>query len=146
MGSQCCHTQLCYPVDYNPPGSSIHGVFKTRILEWVSISFSRGSSWPRATSPTLAGRFFTTASTWETLEMSFILHVFLPLCGTQLNLDYPCTLPMCCPTLELFISMKSLALELEPLSFQSRNDQGFLLYNPASMCGRVWEKAFPSFH
>ena len=29
---------LCDPVDYSPPGSSIHGVFQVRILEWVSIS------------------------------------------------------------------------------------------------------------
>ena len=30
-----------------PPGSSVHGIFQTRILEWVAISVSRGSSWPR---------------------------------------------------------------------------------------------------
>ena len=29
------------------PGSSIHGIFQARVLEWVAISFSRGSSWPR---------------------------------------------------------------------------------------------------
>ena len=32
---------------YSPPGSSVHGIFQARILEWVVISFSRGSSWPR---------------------------------------------------------------------------------------------------
>ena len=32
-------------MDYNPPGSSVPGIFQTRILEWVAISFSRGSSW-----------------------------------------------------------------------------------------------------
>ena len=31
----------------NPPGSSVHGILKARILEWVAISFSRGSSQPR---------------------------------------------------------------------------------------------------
>ena len=30
-----------------PPGSSIHGILQAKILEWVAISFSRGSSWPR---------------------------------------------------------------------------------------------------
>ena len=35
------------PTDYSPPGSSVHGIFQARILEWVAISFSRGSSWPR---------------------------------------------------------------------------------------------------
>ena len=38
---------LCYPVDYSPPGSSVHGILQARILEWVAISFSRGSSHPR---------------------------------------------------------------------------------------------------
>ena len=32
---------------YSLPGSSVHGIFQARILEWVNISFSRGSSWPR---------------------------------------------------------------------------------------------------
>ena len=35
---------LCEPMDYSLPGSSVHGVFQARILEWVAISFSRGSS------------------------------------------------------------------------------------------------------
>ena len=44
--AQSCLT-LCYPVDCSPPGSSVHGIFQARILEWVAISFSRGSSRPR---------------------------------------------------------------------------------------------------
>ena len=35
---------LCEPMDCSPPGSSVHGIFQARILEWVAISFSRGSS------------------------------------------------------------------------------------------------------
>ena len=38
---------LCDPMDCSPPGSSLHGIFQLRILEWVAISFSRGSSQPR---------------------------------------------------------------------------------------------------
>ena len=38
---------LCDPMDYSPPGSSVHGIFPARILEWVTISTSRESSWPR---------------------------------------------------------------------------------------------------
>ena len=41
--AQSCLT-LCDPVDYSPPDSSIHGILQARILEWVAISFSRGSS------------------------------------------------------------------------------------------------------
>ena len=38
---------LCDPVDCSLPGSSFHGILQARILEQVTISFSRGSSWPR---------------------------------------------------------------------------------------------------
>ena len=53
---------LCDPMDCSLPGFSVHGTFQTRILEWVAISFSRGSSQPtdKLTSPALAGGFFTT--------------------------------------------------------------------------------------
>ena len=43
MCAQPCLT-LCDPMDYSPPGSSVHGIFQARILEWVATSFSRGSS------------------------------------------------------------------------------------------------------
>ena len=36
-------SDACYPVDCSPPGSSVHGILQTKILEWVAISFSRGS-------------------------------------------------------------------------------------------------------
>ena len=39
---------LCDPMDYSLPGFSVHGIFQARVLEWVAISFSRGSSWPRS--------------------------------------------------------------------------------------------------
>ena len=44
--AQSCPT-LCDPVDCSPPGSSVHGTLQARILEWIAIPFSRGSSWPR---------------------------------------------------------------------------------------------------
>ena len=44
--SQLCST-LCDPTDYSPLGSSVHGIFQARILEWVAISYSKGSSPPR---------------------------------------------------------------------------------------------------
>ena len=44
--TQLCPT-VCDPVDYSPPGSSVHGTLQARILEWVAIAFSRGSSRPR---------------------------------------------------------------------------------------------------
>ena len=38
---------LCSPMDCSPQGSSVHGILQARILEWVAIPFSRGSSQPR---------------------------------------------------------------------------------------------------
>ena len=44
--AQSCLT-LFDPLEYSPPGSSIHGILHSRLLEWIAISFSRGSSHPR---------------------------------------------------------------------------------------------------
>ena len=38
---------LCDPMDWRPPGFPVYGIFQARILKWVSMPFSRGSSWPR---------------------------------------------------------------------------------------------------
>ena len=46
LNTKSCLT-LCDFMDCSPPGSSVHGISKARILEWVAMSFSRGSSWPR---------------------------------------------------------------------------------------------------
>ena len=58
--AQLCPT-LCDPMDYSLPGSSVHGILKARILEWVAIPFSRGSSRPRDQTPVFctAIGFFT---------------------------------------------------------------------------------------
>ena len=57
--AQSC-TTLCDPIDCSPPGSSNHGILQARILEWVAISFSRGSSRPRDSTHVshIAGRCF----------------------------------------------------------------------------------------
>ena len=62
--AQSCPT-LCDPMDCSLLGSSVYGIFQARILEWVAMPFSRGSSWPRGQtcvsySSCTAGRFFTT--------------------------------------------------------------------------------------
>ena len=46
VNAQLCPT-LCDLMDGSPPGSSVHIIFQARLLEWVAISYSRGSSWPR---------------------------------------------------------------------------------------------------
>ena len=58
-------------MDSNLPGSSVHGISQVRILEWVAISFSMGSSWPMDQTRVfcIAGRFFTA---WATREVLYI--------------------------------------------------------------------------
>ena len=61
---------LCDSTDYSPPDSSIHGILQARILEWVAISFSRGSSQPRNLTQVscIAGRFFPIWATKEAIS------------------------------------------------------------------------------
>ena len=63
---QSCLT-LCDPMDCRSPDSSVHGILQARILEWVAIPFSRGSSQPRDRTQVscTAGRFFPTGATRE---------------------------------------------------------------------------------
>ena len=53
-------TQLSDPLDCSLPGSSVDGILQARILEWVAILFSRGSSRPgfKPRSPSLQADFF----------------------------------------------------------------------------------------
>ena len=84
--AQLCPT-LCDPMDCSPPGSSVRGIFQTRILEWVDNPSSRGSSWPKGqtwVSP-LAGRFFTIWATREGLALKT-----LPTFAWQFSLWFCC--------------------------------------------------------
>ena len=60
--AQLCLT-LCDPMDCNPPGSSVHGIFQARVLKWVAMPSFRGSSGlsikpTSLVSPAFASRFF----------------------------------------------------------------------------------------
>ena len=79
--------RLCNPIDSSPRGSPVPGTLQARTLEWVAISFSRGSSEPR--SPALAGGFFTTKPSVAPRTVSWTLnenkpklqaHPQVPLC------------------------------------------------------------------
>ena len=69
---------LCDPMDCRLPGSLVHGIFQARVLEWVAIAFSRGSSWPRDRTQVsrIVGRRFTV---WARSRQIFsvVLSVFL---------------------------------------------------------------------
>ena len=66
--AQLCPT-LCDPMDCSLSGSFVHGVFQARVLEWIAISFSRGSSQSRNRTRRIAGRCFTVWATREAIDM-----------------------------------------------------------------------------
>ena len=73
--SQLCPT-FCNPRDCSLTGSSVRGIFQARVLEWIAISFSRGSSQPRDGTRVscIAGRCFTVWATKEALYINTLPH------------------------------------------------------------------------
>ena len=78
----------CDPMGCSPP-PSVHGVYQAAILEWVIISFSRGSSWPRDRTQVshIADRFFSVWATREALLLWRYFSIFTGLCNYQHNLN-----------------------------------------------------------
>ena len=67
--AELCQT-LCGPIDCSPPGSTVHRIIQARILDWVAMPSSRGSSQPRDQTcasriSCIIGGFFTHQTTWE---------------------------------------------------------------------------------
>ena len=74
------HVQLCDPIDCSPPGSSVHVIHQAKILEWVAMPSSRGSSQPRnqAQVSCIACRFFTIWTTIYYLRTIYeFTHLFI---------------------------------------------------------------------
>ena len=82
----------CDPMDCGLPGCSVHGIFQARILEWIAISFSRGSSQPRNWTRVscIAGIFFTNWAMREAPKV-YPLPIFPFLSVTQPQWVYFCT-------------------------------------------------------
>ena len=99
--AQLCLT-LCNPMDWSPPGSSVHGILQVRILEWVASPFSmtphsrpicdiasvsHGLLWPwhfRRVLVSLFGFFLV----WDVLQLGFVwyfLVIILRLCVTRMD-------------------------------------------------------------
>ena len=96
---------FCNPMDCSPPGSSVRGILQARILEWVAMPFSRGSSLPRdwTQGVCIAGRLFITEPSGKPLWHKAVLgthegvrfhgkkHLKLKM---QLRLQIPYQLPL----------------------------------------------------
>ena len=85
----------CDPMDCSLPGSSVSGIFQARILEWVAISFSRGSCWPGFELRSLALQADSLPTelpgNLSTLIQGILFFFF------QLTLGRPCDLKCCSP-------------------------------------------------
>ena len=121
--AKLCPTH-CDPMDciYSPPGSSVHGIFQAQVLEWVSISFSRGSSQPR-----------------DQTRISCIASGFLPL--RQLGSPYQIVsllnpLVNTLPAGKLIASRNREPFVVFPLAFQQqlRSDHFSAVQLPAQIC------------
>ena len=93
------HVQLfCDPTDCSKPGSSVHGILQARILDWVAISYSGGSSQPRGwtcVSPALAGRFFSTEPSGKPHVYVYIyINSFIPYNSPMIAVPF-CTVLIC---------------------------------------------------
>ena len=78
---QSCLT-LCNPMNCSLPGSSVHGIFQARILEWVAISFSSRSCLPRDRTHVscIAGGFFTTKLSGKLLYIYIYIYIYMCVC------------------------------------------------------------------
>ena len=83
----CVHTQcltLCDPMACSLPVFSVHRILQARILEWVAISFSRGSSWPRdQTCISCIGKWILYQ--WSTWEAHTCLYTFIQIQRTYIT-------------------------------------------------------------
>ena len=106
--AQSCLT-LCDPMDCSPPGFSFHGILQARILEWVAISFCRGSSQPRDQTRVsrIAGRCFNLWATreaqylWQILKSKFSLEIFT----IKREIGWRCT-QICMPAATFAVNLK----------------------------------------
>ena len=93
-------------MDCSPPDFSVHGILQARILEWIAISFSRGSSWPRDRTQVsrITSGFFTIWAIGKSLLLIYvcITESFCYACetSTTLYINYMCVLvSQSCPTI-----------------------------------------------
>ena len=100
--TQSCLT-LCNPMDCGPPGSSVHGLLQARIRDWVAISFSRGSFWPKLAA---WSAFACSLLRFSSLLLHWTGFFLLNYISIGLNMAYyfvtECdgpfwSLPICCP-------------------------------------------------
>ena len=113
---------LCESMDYSSPGSSVHGMLQARILEWVAIPFSRGSSQlrDRIQVSIIAGRFFRETQ-WECNSPGCIWVGACFWMTCYYNWLYWCKLKTLeCSDIFLYIGLKKIAFLLNQKSINNK--------------------------
>ena len=140
--AQSCLT-LCDPVDCTPSGSSVYGILQARVLEWIAVPFSRGSSWPK--DPTHVS-YTVDSLPIEPLTLIIwgLIVYFQKNTHETMNLVY-IYMKVVCPTINLYNEVFCLhlfiiliyqlyCLEVSNLIISIRNDHSFDLYLPCGIC------------
>ena len=127
---QPCPT-LCDPVDCSSPGSSVHGIFQARILEWVAISFSRGSFRPRDQTwvSCVAGRLFTIWGKCVTL-----FQITLVLTG-----DVSSGMPKLLRNMSMVLSNKKVRIRAPELTWEPHYNKWWIQQRQSSRGSRFLE-------
>ena len=87
--AQSCPT-LCDLMDYSPPGSSVHGIFQARVLEWVAIAFSNGNVLLIDKTPY---KYITISLTFRAVVHSLNWSGSSTMCGRSLKGNLACPIP-----------------------------------------------------
>ena len=122
--------QSCDPMGCSLPGSSVHGIFQARILEWFAIPFSRESSWPRDWTQVscTAGRFFTNCTTKE-----------VPICLWRFSFFWG---GLCCPACRIIVPQPGMESvppsSARPLQWNWTAHCAHLLPPPTRLPGNPW--------
>ena len=121
-------------MDYSPPGSSVHWILQARVLEWVAISFSRGSSRPRDRTRVshIAGKCFTLWTT-RTGNSFFFFFSVKAQSGFQIQLPWVCQAVGNKDKLDILLSSGSLV-----------SSSGFSSSFPLTLCCRLCKAVFHS--
>ena len=129
-------SDLCNPMDCSPPGSSVPGILQERILEWVAISFSRGSSQPRVQTQVsrIGGGCFTIWATREDLQIYlktclFCCSLFLPvsLCFHRYLFHLPNEHPLMFTLSQIYVNSLGFYLSESLFLFHLQSWRVFLL-------------------
>ena len=125
---------LCNSLDYSPPGSSVHGILQAKILEWVVIPFSSGSSWPRDGTHVLSSSIQLSCSVMSDSFWPHGLQHARPPCPSPTPGVYPNSCPLsrwCHPTISSSVIPFSSCLQYFPASGSFQMSQFFASGGPS---------------